>query len=230
MALAITIGSVLLLVVLGLLGLWRGVPRGLMTLACTLLGAVMVDLWLEPWRRWLVERFRTENPGTTAWLAATLAFLGVALIIGYGSGALLPRPRADQAAPKPRLKVLERPLGALLGVLNASLILGYLLRYAGELLRNEALLDALQSQPLLRALSQWLPWFILAVVLSMGALVLARATTRGLRLLTSRQPLPAKPPVPVPPSTQVAAAPNQSAKLSAVSNKIDQALGEPPRK
>jgi uncharacterized membrane protein required for colicin V production len=249
MALALTIGAVALVVLLAVLGLLRGVQRGLITVAGTLLGAVLVDLWLSTWLAWLVERLRPERPAQTAWLVATLGFVVVAVVVGYGSGWLIPEAK-PAAEGKPRRHRLARPAGALLGALNGALIAAYLLRYASVLLGNDT--EAMiQGSFALRLLSQWLPWFVLAVVLALATIVLARGLVRLLGFVRQRgaarpalaptaaaapAAAPASAPAAAPAAAQappaaasntvVANAATPEAKLGAVSNKIDQKLGD----
>jgi uncharacterized membrane protein required for colicin V production len=238
MALAMTIGAVVLVALLAVLGLFRGVQRGLITLVGTLLGAVLVDLWLSTWLAWLVERLRPERPAQTAWLVASFGFVAVALVVGYGSGWLIPATGLGADGKLPRRHALARPAGALLGALNGALIAAYLLRYA-SVLRGGDTEAMIQGSFALRLLSQWLPWFVLAVVLALTTIVLARGVVRLMRLVSQRgapQParVPAQPAAPTPIPAQAAApsntvvanAPTPDAKLGAVSNKIDQKLGE----
>lgn len=231
MALALTIGAVALMALLTVVGLLRGVQRGLLTLAGTLLGAVLVDLWLSTWLAWLVERLRPEIPARTAWIVASLGFVAVALIVGYGSGWLIPDAKPGADGKLPRRHALARPAGALLGALNGALIAAYLLRYAGALLGSDTT-ALIQGAFVLQLLSQWLPWFVLAVVLALATLVLARGLVRLLRFVRLRaaRPAPAPAAAPAAPNTVVANAPTPDAKLGAVNNKIDQKLGEQPRK
>lgn len=227
MALALTIGVVALVALLTVIGLLRGVQRGLLTLAGTLLGAVLVDLWLSSWQTWLVERLRPEQPAQTAWLAASIGFVVVAVIVGYGSGLLIPDAKLGVDGKLPRRHPLARPAGALLGALNAALIVAYLLRYASVLLGNSTA-AMVQGALVLQVLLQWLPWFVLAVVLALTTLVLARGLVRLMRLVGSRAAArpAAAPAVAAAPNTVVANAATPEAKLGAVNNKIEQKLGE----
>jgi len=227
MALALTIGAVALVALLTVIGLLRGVQRGLLSVAGTLLGAVLVDLWLSSWQTWLVDRLRPERPAQTAWLAASIGFVAVAVIVGYGSGLLVPDTKLGADGKLPRRHALGRPAGALLGALNAALIVAYLLRYANVLLGNDTA-ALIQSALVLQVLSQWLPWFVLAVVLALTTLVLARGLMRLMRLVRGR-PAPAPAPAPAAaaaPNTVVANAATPEAKLGAVNSKIEQRVGE----
>lgn len=224
MALAITIVSVLVLVVLGAWGWWRGVPRGLLSLVITLFGVALVDLWIDAWGSQMQSWLRLERSQTSTWLAATLGFLFVALFIGYGSGRLV---RQDTDAIKARPRMLAGPVGALLGVLNGALIVGYMLKYTSELLRRADITGALQSSLVTRTLSVWLPWFLLAVVVAAGVVVLGSILGGILALMTTSR-APAKTRT-VSASTQVANASTTSGKMDALSNKISEALGEKKR-
>lgn len=223
MALTITIVSVLVLIGLGAWGWWRGVPRGLLSLIITLFGAALVDLWVDTWGRQMQSWLRLERSQTSTWLAATIGFLVVALFIGYGSGRLV-RPGVDSAA---RSRMLAGPVGALLGVLNGALMVGYMLKYTSELLRRADITSALQSSIALRTLTVWLPWFLLAVVLAAAVVVLGSILGGILAfIMTPRSPGKARTGST---NTQVANASTTAGKMDAVSNKISEVLGEKKR-
>lgn len=174
MALTIVLATVLGL--LGLLGLVRGVRRGLVALGGTLLAAVLIDLWQTPIASWVRESLRPEQPGLPTFVIVTGVFLLVALLVGYGGSALLPKiePKARPAG------VVDRPLGALLGALNGALITSYVLRFADDLWRgNEE--SALTASPVAQVLNAWLPWFILTMVATTMLFVLLRVVGGVLR-------------------------------------------------
>jgi hypothetical protein len=87
-----------------------------------------------------------------------LVFLFLALVVGYGSGLLLPKQKSPA---KPKLQ--DQVLGGLLGVINGGLLVGYLLHYA-DLLRDAAFSRAVQTALPSRLIYAWLPWYLLAVV------------------------------------------------------------------
>ena len=124
MTLALTIGSVLL-VLLGLvLGAWRGIRTGMLALAATLLGFMVSSYWGDAWATRLSEQYSFDARAFSFVLSAVL-LLGPALIIGYGGGNILSRAST--------LKPLYRVIGAALGILNGLLQAGFLLRYASSL-------------------------------------------------------------------------------------------------
>jgi hypothetical protein len=191
----LTILSGVTLGLLGLFGLFRGVRRGLIAVAGTLLGAVLIDLWQARWSGWL--RANLEQPAWITFLVTGAIFLLVALLVGYGGSLLLPRP--DPKAKKPGIS--DGPLGALLGVLNGALIVSYLLRYANENWPQGEAATLIAESIITRTLDSWLPWFVLAMVVSTTLFVLLRGAMRLKRALNPPAPVPTpimRDPVPAP--------------------------------
>jgi len=192
MTLALTILAGALIALLGLIGLWRDVQRGFLSLVGTVLGVVLVQLWGVTWATWLEQKL-SWAPSTAGWVASSLTFLLVALFVGYGSGSLVarPKPLLDSSL-KPRGKALARPAGALLGLLNGALIASVLLLYAREWSANETLQAAISDSFVLALLIDWFPWFVLGVALLIGVQAFAKWSVATLivisRLATPRQP------------------------------------------
>lgn len=224
MSIALTVIIGLVLLTLGLWGFRRGVQRGLLTLVGTLLAATLVDLWTPAWGDWLRDQFRPERPGDMVWLLVSAVFGGVALVIGYGSGLLLPRP--DPQVPPKKLSFQDRLMGGLLGALNGALLAGYLLRYTIDFEPDASLVGIIEETLFLRVLHTWLPWFILATVSAVALLILVRATQGMIRSQRASAAAAAT----ATPSTRVADASSTPSRLQAVSNKIDEVLKEPGRK
>ncbi|MEI7768365.1 MAG: CvpA family protein [Chloroflexales bacterium] len=157
--------------VLGFFGLFRGVRRGLIAVAGTLLGAVLIDLWQARWSEWL----RTQMAQLTwaTFLLTAAIFLLVALLVGYGGSLLIPH---DPKAKGPGLA--DRFLGAFIGALNGALIVSYMLRYANENWPHGEAASMITDSPVASLLDRWLPWFILAMVLSTIVFVMLRGTVR----------------------------------------------------
>lgn len=227
---ALTIGVATVIALLGLVGLFRGVRRGLIALAGTLLAAVLVDLWQDRWADWLRESFRPEQPALPTFLLTASIFIGVTVVIGYGGSTLLPRPGPNaKSAGLP-----DKLLGALVGALNGALLVSYLLRYAAEIWADEGLAAAVAASPVADVLNAWLPWFILALVGTTAVFVLLRTTMRISRALNARPTIaPAAPPAGGQPAGQAAAASSSVASSrslkeadSKLSSKIDQALND----
>ena len=210
MALTIVFGVTV--VVLGLAGLLRGVRRGVVALAGTLLGAVLVDLWSERLSTWLRETIAPERPALPTFALVATLFLLTSLIVGYGGSALLPRldPKAKQPA-----AIVNGLLGALLGALNGALIMSYLLRYAEEIWRDDTVSRLVESSLVGPVLEQWLPWFVMAMVAATTLFVLLRLGTAMVRgRAVPPQPAPAAPPAVKPAGTAPAAPPSQAAPKS----------------
>lgn len=224
----LTILSVATLGLLGLFGLVRGVRRGLIAVAGTLLGAVLIDLWQVRWSDWL--RTQMEQPAWATFLLTAAIFLLVALLVGYGGSLLLPR---DPKAKGPGL--LDRLLGAFVGALNGALIISYLLRYARQNWPGGQAEDLIAGSLVAGVLDAWLAWFILAMVATTMIFVTLRGTVR-ISMALSRPapaPIPARPgpyaaPAPKAPPAQQPPAPPQTVaeQDKRVLDKIDQAIGK----
>jgi len=166
------IGVLLLITLTGIWGMWRGVLRSLLTIIGTLLGAVLVELWGPTWGEQLQIWLNADDPAGLAWGATALGFLVVALILGYGSSLLLPR-----SGKLPAIGAGERLAGVLVGALNGLLMSSFLLHYGVEMGSPEFRV-AVQASPILTTLQEWLPWYVLAVVLTMSFWIIVRAVVR----------------------------------------------------
>jgi uncharacterized membrane protein required for colicin V production len=170
MSIAITIAIVVIILLLGILGVFRGVRSGLLTLVGTLMAAALVDLWHPTWAEWLVQLLGDDRPHTWTWAVTSLSFLLVALIVGYGSSTFLPRKKnavqSTSGQQQQKTPFKERLSGGLLGALNGALIASYLLHYTRELLQNKEFETTLQTSLVARVLYDWLPWFVLAMVVA----------------------------------------------------------------
>jgi uncharacterized membrane protein required for colicin V production len=176
-AMVLTIVTAATLGILGLFGLFRGVRRGLIAVAGTLLGAVLIDLWQARWSNWL--RTQMEQPAWATFLLTAAVFLLVALLVGYGGSLLIPR---DPKAKGPGL--FDRFLGAFVGALNGALIMSYMLRYANQNWPGGEAATMIADSVVASLLDAWLPWFILAMVLSTTVFVMLRGTMRISRALS----------------------------------------------
>lgn len=199
--LAVTVG------IFGVVGLLRGVRRGVVALAGTLLGAVLVDLWSEPLARWLRDSVGPERPALPTFTLVATLFMLTALLVGYGGSVLLPR--IDPQAKKPA-GLVDRPLGALLGALNGALIVSYLLRYAETIWVDGTVSALVATSPVAFVLDRWLPWFVMALVVTTALFVMLRltaATVRGRAAAPKAKPAPGAQPGQTPPSAPVPASP-----------------------
>jgi uncharacterized membrane protein required for colicin V production len=168
---------------LGLFGLFRGVRRGLIAVAGTLLGAVLIDLWQARWSAWVSTQM--DQPTWATFLLTAAIFLLVALLVGYGGSLLLPH---DPKAKGPGM--FDRLLGAFVGALNGALIVSYLLRYANENWPEGEATNLIAESLVAGILDTWLPWFMLAMVLSTTLFVMLRGTMRVSRALNRRADIP----------------------------------------
>ncbi len=209
---------------LGLIGLARGVRAGLVAIAGTLLAAVLIDLWNQRLGAWIREMLRPELPALPTFLLVAAVFLLTVAIIGYGGSALLPRAPAQSRS----RQALDRVVGGLLGALNGALIASYLLRFADAAWASGAVADLLATSPMARVLLLWLPWFMLALVVSTGAMVVIRGVAGFVRTRRTAPPPPAPVPSPQPavaPAVTLPPSRNDPERRPGEAT-IDQALGK----
>jgi hypothetical protein len=209
MALKIAFGAaVALMALLGYVGFRRDLRRGVMALAGTLLGAILVGFWGDSWGQLLVARLGGD-PQRMTFIASCLGFLLTVLIVGYGGGVLL---ETKERAPFPR-----RLAVALLGILNGALVAAYLLRFGA--LADAGFREEVQVWMPARVLHDGLPLLFLGVTGVAAALVLVRS----LIVFANRDRLP--PPRPPAAQQQAAAAP-ASGRVGpdAVLDKVNDAL------
>ncbi|HEU5103093.1 MAG TPA: CvpA family protein [Roseiflexaceae bacterium] len=180
MALAFTIVIVLVLVLLGLVGYIRDSRRGLVALIGTLAGALLVDFWAAQWGQALASRFVGADPQRITFVVSCALLLWGVLLIGYGGGMQLARP-------KERAVFAQRLAAALLGVLNGVLIVAFLLRFA--VASQPAFVATIQASPIARLLYDGLPLLFLSAAAISTLVVLAR----GVVLVATRRPAPAAP-------------------------------------
>lgn len=176
MALKIALGAaVALLALLAYVGFRRDLRRGVMALAGTLLGAILVSFWGETWGQFLAARLG-GSPQRMTFVATSLAFVLAVLVIGYGGGLLL--------GPKERLPFPRRVAAVLLGILNGALITAYLLRFGTQ--ADAGFSEEVQAWTPARMLHDGLPLLFLAVAGIAAIVVLVR----GLIVFANRDRLP----------------------------------------
>ena len=199
MALALMIVIGLVLAVLGFIGYVRDLRRSLLALLGTLVGAILVNFWADQWGAGLASRFVNGDIQRITFYVSYAVFLWCALVVGYGGGILLSR-------------VKERPfqqrlIGALLGLVNGVLIIGFLLRFATAKQPNLALL--IQANPLAMTIHDGMPLLFLAVAGIITLMVLGRA---AIGLFSRGAPLPPSKPAEPKPAPAPASAPGAPAE------------------
>ena len=203
MVLKIVVGIAAALIVwMGFVGFRRDLRRGMLALAGTLLGAIMVGFWGDRWGQSLADRFVGGEPQRLTFIVSSLIFLFCAVVIGYGGGLLL--------GPRERTPFQRRLVGALLGILNGALIVAYLLRFgtANDGAARETIQDWLPA----RLLHDGLPLLFLVVTIGLALFVVVRA------LLSLSGYEPAAPPKPAAESRKPASAPTASSPTPAASS------------
>ncbi|MFV9506417.1 MAG: hypothetical protein AB4911_17850 [Oscillochloridaceae bacterium umkhey_bin13] len=205
----LTIGLVLILGLAGLFGARRGVHAGIVALGGTLLAAALLDLWADALVAWMVGRFAPTDPALPTFLLTGGLFALVVWVVGYGGEALLLPDDLDEA----QLASLGSLIvGTLLGLLNAALVLGYLVRFMVAAWPTGQTATWLAAAPLATLLLSWLPWLILILVAATAVPVVVRWIRVSFYRLLARR-------------NSVASAPSLDEADRRLSRKIDRALG-----
>jgi uncharacterized membrane protein required for colicin V production len=226
MTILIIILMIVAFLVLTVAGGLRGVRASLLAMIGTFLGVLLVDLWQEPWGEWVRAQLRPENPTFYTWLLSTSVFFLVVLVTGLGSSVLLPEPKPVAKAQR---NMRERLAGGGIGLLNGALVSSYLLYFAESGMSDEDFQRLMSSLPGLNVLHAWLPWFILALVVTTTIFIVLRGSVRLSR--NAAKPLPSTPMTTTTLPTQNTASqpqPNatqRAAMDSKINDKINNALG-----
>jgi hypothetical protein len=170
-------------------GLRRGGIREGAALIGILLGALLVEIWVERWGQTLHDRsgLKIEN---ARWLVGLGLLFSVAIFGGYGSGLLIRRAS---------LKSSERMIGSLLGLLNSALLISFALRYTQQFYFNEQgsgeiIQSWIRSGPLSNRLLTWVDLALVGAAAALAIVSLLTGTIRLGRLATQPKPKPASKP------------------------------------
>jgi hypothetical protein len=214
MALAFMLVITLVLVVLGLVGYIRDPRRGLLALIGTLVGVILVDFWAAQWGPGLASRFVGGDVPKLTFIVSCGLFLWCALFVGYGGGLLLSRA-------KERPPFAQRLAGALLGVLNGVLIVGFLLRFAS--VNQSSFGETIQSSNLSKLFHDGLPLLFLGLAVAVTLLVIVRGVGAFVaQRSAARAPKPADTKPDATPATS-SSAPTQRINDREVLNKVNDA-------
>jgi hypothetical protein len=161
----------LVLVMFVPIGLWRGALREWMTLAGILFGWIMQTEWSGPtsWGGDLAGLLKLDT-NLASFFVAALLFLGITLVVGYGSGVTLPY--------RPDLSWSNRALGAGLGLGNGVLILSGVLRIMDQTLFGSQAGSPLRLSGLGEFLIVYVGWAYLLMLLVLLGCILAGLASR----------------------------------------------------
>ncbi len=151
------------------IGLWRGALREWIALAGILFGSALAAEWAGPWGGDLARQLALERR-IADFTVASLFFLLVTLVVGYGAGVALPY--------RPDLSWPNRLLGAVLGLGNGALILSGALRIMQRHLFDNAPDSPLLTSGLANFLVQYVGWAQLALLAVLAGGVLAGLVRR----------------------------------------------------
>lgn len=163
-----------------------GLKEGV-ALVGVLLGALLVEFWIDPWGSRLSERSGLK-PENARFVISLLLLIGTALFSGYGSSIFIRRNV---------LKTKERLSGALLGLLNMGLLVSFTLRYTQQFYfmdTNPAEPQAnwIREGALSRYMVDWVGYLLIGAALTIGFVALILRSMWLARLATQQQQ-PAKP-------------------------------------
>jgi len=152
-----------LALVMGLLGLFRGVRREAVVSLSIVLGALIVSVWAAPWGSDLHDTFSNfGQQDIQTWLGVIVLVL-VCLVIGYGLGSAI--------TPRGPLTAMSRLGGLLIGLGNGAALGGWILRNYYNALEidlsgsNATVFSAITDNIISRSLIIWAGWFPLVVAL-----------------------------------------------------------------
>ena len=200
MPIALTIAIAVTILVPAFVGYWREPRRGVLALSGTLLGATLADFWAARWAGDIARNTGWEQPTLTFVISATLLITS-ALLIGYGSGVLLP--------PATHTPVPRRLLGALLGLLNGGMLAGYMLRYASA--SSPGFAEELLTIPLADLVRSALPLFFLGLAVVLALMIVGRRVLQFARRARPRRAPPTQPLSQPPAATPAASVQSSSA-------------------
>lgn len=150
-------------VIMGLVGLLRGVRREAVVSLAIVLGALIVSVWGGSWANDIHAAFTNfGQQDTQTWLGVVVLVL-VTLVIGYGLGSAI--------VARGPMSGMSRLGGFLVGLANGAALGGWLLRnYYNALLvdlsgSNNTTFTTLQDNPITYWLIIWAGWFPLVVAL-----------------------------------------------------------------
>ncbi len=188
------------------LGFWRGLIRELLTFVGISLASVTVLLWTPSWVRVLSNTFRADLPSLQ--VAAQIGgFAAITLIAGYGSSLLPLR--------FPTANGWLRSLGALVGLLNGSLILSFMLQFIYfYFVAVNTRPNPIASSVVPWNLANWAGWFYLGLALVTTLAVALSALARVLLALAGLARRPVEIPAAVPSGSQQAAVPPEASNGS----------------
>src|SRR3954463_8032137 len=120
-------GVVVLIAILrGLAGFWRGIIKESLITASVLLGNLLALAWADRWGTWLADNSRLGTD-TAHFTIIALVVLGFALVFGYFGSSIAGLPPADMPG---------RVGGFILGGTNSILAISFLLPPAVRLVLN----------------------------------------------------------------------------------------------
>jgi uncharacterized membrane protein required for colicin V production len=168
-ALILDLLIILFLLLFALIGFWRGVVKEGLAAGGILFGALLADSWSARFGS-IGSNVLSITPTTSRFFTIEALLLAFTIVVGYGSGSLLVPPVRGLGA---------RLGGAVLGAINAALLLAFSLRAVDEFVERSSTRKLLADNRLSYALVQRFNWFLLVVtgivlVLLFGRLVTER--------------------------------------------------------
>lgn len=162
-------GVAAILILFTIVGLRRGAWPSGFALMGTLIGAVLVDLWRDGVINLLA---RVGLASGWPFFGALSGLLILAMIIGYGIDIII------EAGIEDAQEWSHRLIGAGIGLVNAALVITYLVRYAGVAWSETAITAQLATATLAPLVIRGLPWGLLVLTLLGGLVLVMRVMHR----------------------------------------------------
>lgn len=159
-------GALAILILFTVIGLRRGAWPSGFALGGTLIGTVLVDLWRDGVVNLLA---RIGFAGGWPLFLALNSLLLPALIVGYNIDIII------EMGLENAYEWSHRLIGAILGIVNAALVITYLVRYAGIAWSEVAIAERIETAILTPMVILFLPWGMLVLTILGGVMLVLRS-------------------------------------------------------
>lgn len=171
-----TIFPLALTLLMGFIGLARGVRREAVVSAAIVLGALIVEQWAAPWAADLYALFTGVGRDWQQLVLSYALLILVVLVLGYGLGKFVHTLPVGRSG---------RTWGLLLGLLNGAALSGWLLRYIYTNLDGAQATSPLYQNPVSYGFMIWAGWFPVALAV-IGAVVALLTPVRRVQAVVSQ--------------------------------------------
>lgn len=171
-----TIFPLVLTLLMGFIGLARGIRREAVVSAAIVLGALIVEQWAAPWADDLYALFTGVGRNWQQLVLSYALLILVVLVLGYGLGKFVHTLPVGRSG---------RTWGLLLGLLNGAALSGWLLRYIYTNLDGAQAASPLYQNSASYGFMIWAGWFPVALAV-IGAVVALLTPVRRVQAVVSQ--------------------------------------------